>query len=296
LALLLLTVPAGRAAATDGVLLLAHGGRAEWNGRVDTLAAALNADRPVGVAFGMASRPALQSSIDRLIARGVSRIVAVPLFISSHSSVITSTEYLLGLREEMPADLEMFATHGHGTAGSSAAGHGHGAKADAKENLTPVRSNVPIVMTKPLNAHPILGEILLSRARSISRDAAREAVILVAHGPVSDDDNERWLADMRTLATQIAEGGAFSSVDPLTVRDDAPPVVRDAATAELRDLVRRKASEGRRVLVVPLLLTFGGIEQGIRKRLDGLEYTMAEQGLLPDDRIERWVRLSIAQF
>ena len=38
--------------------------------------------------------------------RGVTEIVAVPLFVSSQSSVITSTEYLLGLRVDAPNDLQ----------------------------------------------------------------------------------------------------------------------------------------------------------------------------------------------
>src|ERR687891_532970 len=99
------------AAATspDGILLLAHGGKAEWNERVNTLASTVNRDQPVEVAFGMATRSAMQSAVDRLVARGVTRIVAVPLFISSHSSVITSTAYLLGLRNQAPADLARFA-------------------------------------------------------------------------------------------------------------------------------------------------------------------------------------------
>lgn len=46
-----------------------------------------------------------------------------------------------------------------------------------------------------------------------------------------------------------------------------------------------------RVLIVPLLLSYGGIEPGIRKRLDGLTYTMADHGLLPDERLARWVLL-----
>ena len=43
------------------------------------------------------------------------------------------------------------------------------------------------------------------------------------------------------------------------------------------------------MLVIPHLLSFGGIEQGIRKRLDGLSYTMARQALIPDVRIQEWV-------
>ena len=36
----------------------------------------------------------------------------------------------------------------------------------------------------------------------------------------------------------------------------------------------------------PHLLSFGGIEQGIRKRLEGLAYTMAPKALIPDSRIQ----------
>lgn len=41
--------------------------------------------------------------------------------------------------------------------------------------------------------------------------------------------------------------------------------------------------------VVPLLLSFGGIEAGIRKRLDGPDYVMSDTALLPDPRIARWI-------
>ena len=95
----------GRASSADpGILLLAHGGSAEWNARVTDLAAQADTRKPTEVAFGMASRTTIQAAIDRLVARGVTEIVAVPLFVSSWSSVITSTEYLLGQRADAPAD------------------------------------------------------------------------------------------------------------------------------------------------------------------------------------------------
>jgi len=126
-ATLALTIPSTAAASTDGILLLAHGGRAQWNDNVRALAASIDREIPVEIAFGMATRAEIQGAVDRLVARGVSRIVAVPLFISSHSSVITSTEYLLGLRADRPAALEHFArmSHGHGGHGAPAHGHGH---------------------------------------------------------------------------------------------------------------------------------------------------------------------------
>jgi sirohydrochlorin ferrochelatase len=274
------------AAGKPGILLLAHGGSQGWNQRVLDLTAKVNSQQPVEVAFGMAARANIQSAIDRLVARGVKDIVAVPLFVSSHSSVVTSTEYLLGLRAEAPRDLALFAKMKHGAHGNG--GH-EGHETAAADGTSPVKAPVAIRMTPALNSHTVVGEILTSRARAISRDPAHEAVIIVAHGPVPEEDNRRWLADMKISAERVRNGAPFSSVDYLTVRDDAPEDIRDAATKELRELVQRRIDGGSRVLIVPQVLSYGGIEQGIRKRLEGLDYTMAEQGLVPDDRLVTWV-------
>lgn len=277
------------ARAETGILVLAHGGNQEWNARVLELTHSLDADRPAEVAFGMATRRTIQEAVDRLNARGVDRIVAVPLFVSSWSSVVTSTEFLLGLRPDAPGDLAVFARMDHGDPAPGGNGSDHAAH-DMSLGSTPVASKAPIVaMTSALNAHPLVAQILTSRAQAASRTPATEAVVIVAHGPVTDDDNALWLADMRQLAEPVRRNGGFATVDVLTVRDDAPKPVRDAATAELRALVSRRSAEGRRVLIVPLLLSFGGIERGIVKRLEGLPYEMTAAALMPDPRIREWV-------
>lgn len=283
-----------------GVLLMAHGGAPEWNQRVERIAADARRHAPVEVAFGMASRASLQGAIDRLVAAGVTEVVAVPLFVSSWSSVITSTEFLLGLRAEAPADLAIFAKMDHSRHGAAAgpsadhaghAGHAGHPGTPAPDPTTPVDSPVPVRMTSALNRHPLVGAILVDRARAVSASPADEAVVLVAHGPVPDDDNRRWLDDMAVLAGHVRDSAPYAAVHYLTVRDDAGPALREAATRELRELVTRESAAGRRVLVVPHLLSFGGIERGILKRLEGLDYTMAEQALIPDARILDWVLL-----
>lgn len=278
--------------AETGILLLAHGGSAEWNAHVVGLARTIDRTKPVEVGFGMATRGNIQAAVDRLAARGVTEIVAVPLFVSSWSAVVTSTEYLLGLRAERPPALALFAKMEHPDPVASPTGAspvGHDAQA-ASMGTTPVVSKVPITrMTPALNQHPLVAEILTMRGRSISRNPAGEAVVIVAHGPSSDADNNRWLQDMSVLARAMARAERFASVDYLTVRDDAPRAIRDTATAQLRALVSARAGEGRRVLIVPLLLAFGGIERGIATRLEGLPYTMAGAALLPDDRLVTWV-------
>jgi sirohydrochlorin ferrochelatase len=273
--------------AETGVLLLAHGGQPEWNARVTELAAKVDTRTPTEVAFGMATRANLQGAVDRLVARGVTEIVAVPLFVSSWSSVITSTEYLLGQRAEAPAALAAYAKMNHGSGGHDAHA-GHGAPA-AEAGTRPVKSPVPIRMTPALNDHPIVAEILASRARAIGKDPSSESLLIVAHGPNEEADNRRWLADMESLSRRLAATETFASIDYLTVRDDAPKPVWEKAKAELRGVVEKRTAEGRRVLIVPLLVSFGGIEKGLRERLEGLAYTMAPSGLMPDDRLVDWV-------
>jgi len=292
IALLSLVAPrahAQPAASSRGILVLAHGGSRGWNDSVAAIVADVNRDSPTEVAFGMATRQEIQSAIDRLVARGVTEIVAVPLFVSSHSSVVRSTEYLLGLRADAPADLALFAKMSHG-----AGGHQHAAggatPAPAVDGSRPVVSPVPIRMTGALGAHPIVADILVDRAAAASTDAAHEVVILVAHGPVPVDDNNRWLADLATLGSRIKSVARYKDVEWQTVRDDAPEPIRGQAAAELRERVTRISAAGDRALIVPVLISFGGIEAGLRKRLDGLHYEMAKQGLLPDPRLADWVR------
>jgi sirohydrochlorin ferrochelatase len=272
-------VPARRV----GVLLLAHGGSAAWDANVRAIGSEVDRNTPTEVALGMATRANIQTAVDRLRARAVTEIVAVPLFVSSHSSVITATEYLLGLRTDMPPELKAFAKMSHGSGGD------HSAHSAAEDGTKPIVSLVPIRMTAALDAHPLVADIVSSRARDISQDPSKEAVVLVAHGPTTDEVNDRWLINLRKLASTVSGKARFASVDALTVRDDAPTEIRNAATKELRDLVSRRIAEGRRVLIVPVLLSYGGIEAGIRTRLDGLTYVMATRALAPDPRLAVWV-------
>ena len=274
------------AAQTEGILLLAHGGDNSWNEEVRKLAAGLNATIPVEVAFGMARKQTIQDAIDRLSERNVDEIVAVPLFISSHSSIIRVTEYLLRARDEAPPAVEIYARMRRGA---------DTPEADS-DPTTPVETTISIRVTPALDDHPLVADILSSRAESISRNPEEEVVVIVAHGPSSDEENDRWLESMDVLAELMRQETRFSRIEYLTVRDDAPEPIQSQATAELRALVERATGEGADVLVVPLLLSYGGIEKGIRERLEGLSYRMTAQGLLPDDRLAEWVRLQASDI
>lgn len=286
--LVLAAASTAAAQGTSGILLLAHGGNEAWNANVMQIVRALDREQPTEVAFGMATRANIQQAASRLEARGATEIVAVPLFVSSHSSIVRSTEYLLGLRQDAPPELARYAKMSHGPAPSGAQGAhaGHGAE-PASDGTKPIVTKLRVRMTRALDDHPIVGAIAADRAQSISRAPGGETVILAAHGPVTDADNVLWLQDLRGIAAHVK---GYASVDVFSLRDDAPKPVRDAATAELRAMVSRHREAGRDVLIVPILLSYGGIEKGLQTRLEGLEYRIPSQGIAPDARLVAWVK------
>jgi len=313
LALLLIGTPLFGKTPETGILLMAHGGDPQWNKEVQDVATQVDQSVPTEVAFGMADRDTLQLGITKLQQRGVKRIVAVPLFISSHSSVIESIKYLLGLRPDAPKDLALFASMHHPMADHPVPMSNHlvghpipepiedPPMADMHHTMnrpldmslapipSPVKASVPIQMSEALNHHPIVADILADRAAAITKDPAREALILVAHGPNEDKENAEWLSDMAILAKRLSSKTSYARVVTVTVRDDAEPAVREKATADLRQDAQSAKEAGYRVLIVPLLLSYGGIENGLRQRLDGIDHVFSPHALLPDPRIAQWV-------
>src|SRR5581483_8725368 len=149
-----------------------------------------------------------------------------------------------------------------------------------------VESRVPLTLLRPLDSDPLVSEILEERVNELSDDPSRESVVLVAHGPLIDQDNVGWLGEMEKLADPLRS--RFRSVSVATIRDDAEGPVKDGAILELREKVRKGDAEGT-VIVVPLLISQGGIEKEVRHILSGLKYRYNEKTLLPHQNIERWL-------
>ncbi len=266
------TIPSSSSTAQDGVgvLVLAHGGSPRWNRTVRDAVAQARVSAPTEVAFGMGMHghevQDFQSAVNRLEARGVKQIVVLPLLLSSSSDVFRQFEYLFGARAEAPWP-------------------------DAGQ---PLARDVPVTIARPLDGDPVVAEIVLARAKRLSRDPARETVVLVAHGPVEDADNQRWVDAMGGAASALERAGGFAKVERLTLRDDAPAPVRDEATRQLRQAVEQ-AGRTTRVLVIPVLLAPGGIEQKIPQRLAGLAYEFTGDTLLPHPALARWLAARVQE-
>lgn len=324
--LILLALVAGNVVAQKrnvGVIVLAHGAGPQWNQQVNDATKGIAAKYPTEVAFGMALPRTMQLAIDKLEARGVDKIVVVPLFISSHSFIIRQSEYLLGLRQELaepPVVMDhgsndampnhaAYAVHGsgHGTMmpGNSNHGSGHVEQATSAVQATNAQpSTLPrlvlhseIKFTRSLDDHPLVARILADRIKELSKEPSKEVVVLVGHGPNPEDDNKKWVTNMESLASQIGElqrqaGNQSKMILAMTVRDDAEPAIYNQAKENLRSLVNQASKQGT-VIVIPVFLSSGSVEQKVAARLDGLTYTWNGKTLLPDPRIAEFITLSV---
>ncbi len=87
-----------------GILILAHGGGKEWNETIKKAVNFLEKEYPVEIAFGMANPVSIKRGLEKLKGNGVKKVIAIPLFISSHSPIIRQLEYLFSKKDKMEDD------------------------------------------------------------------------------------------------------------------------------------------------------------------------------------------------
>jgi sirohydrochlorin cobaltochelatase len=277
-ALLLFVAPAAAQPARDdfGVLVMAHGGGTAWNAQVETMLEPVRRDHNLEIAFGMASPDTIQAAVRRLEQRGARRIAVVRLFVSGESWR-ERTEQILGLRPGAPPRPQSDAHAGHG--GSGHDGH--------DMSLWRIESSARFALSNEglMNARE-MGAVLVERVRPLSRDPRRETVLVLAHGPEDDAENERWIREIDARTQMLRDHAPFRRVVVETLREDWPER-RAASEARIRALAAEAARDGGQLIVLPYRVTGFGPYARV---LEGITYTADRQGLLPSPQVEQWVR------
>jgi hypothetical protein len=239
--------------------------------------APLRSQAPVEVAFGMADACSLQEGVRKLEAQGVRKIGVVRLFVSGESWY-EETEKILGLRDGAPPTLPDACDGGHD-------GHGgHGAHHSMA--FFRVDSDSSFALSKQgLSEAPEIDSILADRARSLARSPEKEDVLILAHGPGDDAENQRWITAIEARAAEIRESLPFHEVKVMTLREDWPEK-RKEAEQRIVEYVARAKTEGRRAIVIPFRLSGFGPYAEV---LAGQEYVADQRGLLPHVNITRWI-------
>ena len=252
-----------------GVLILAPNGTPAWNKTVMKIIDESEIPYPTAAYFGMGNTreeaARLQRCVNQLQGNGVRSIIVIPLVVSPYSEIYRQWKFLLGA----------------------------GFQPGYNEPLFPIKKTAEIQVSEPLNDDPIVGLILVDRVREISENPAQETVLLIAHGPNDNSDNMKWKFMLGRLSKVIQQRGHFKRVEAMTLRDDAPADVRGAAIDAFRSRVEAINQEGDKVLVIPFLITPGGIENKIGVILKGTEYSLNGKTLVPDHRISQWIRSKV---
>ncbi len=149
-----------------------------------------------------------------------------------------------------------------------------------------IRTRLPVRTTGGIGANPLFAAALLDRARTLSQNAAKETIILVAHGSGNDQQNEQWLQILEALATHMRSigGNEFRAIKVATWREDWPDK-REPWIEKVRTMVKEAQKQGGRALVIPARVTSEGHE---KKFLAGLDYALGS-GFAPHPLFVQWV-------
>lgn len=255
-----------------GILLLYEGSDPVWETTVAAIRQKMGIGFPLKPVAGLGDQKALQKGVASLRAERVEKIVVVPLFLFSFSDIMKQNRYLLGLSLKPPREHGQEPQYELGFAGSK-----------------PVENSLPLVMTKALDDNPILGDILAARAKSLSRDAAHEAVVLIGEPPTGKDERGQWETMTAALARQVRLKGGFQSVTAAALPINLRQTERESAETRLRRQIKALRAAGPPI-VVPLELTRGPVSSRIPKALDGLFIKYNGKSALPDSRIVSWAQ------
>jgi len=271
--LCLLAVGGCTGAKKTGILVMAHGGSAAWNNSIETTVEPLRKDHPIEIAFGMARASTLHEAVQKLERDDVRDIAVVRMFISG-DSFLGRTSSILGLSGDAPP---------YEPASSKSDGHGGGHGMAAPRRI-PSESRFSL-STRGVAESPLVDQILFDRVKALSTNPAEESVLVLAHGPADEAENERWLANMRLRSQRIHEIGAFRHVQCETLREDWAQR-RAEAVRRIREYVKAGSADGGRVIVVPFRIAGFGPYKEV---LEGLTYVADGRGFCPHPNMTRWI-------
>ena len=245
-----------------GVLALAHGFNERGNEQFTTAFETVKGKQPTAYAFGMAMMTSdhIQTALTNLEAAGAKTIVVIPTTTADNSTLIRQWDYIFNKHDT-----------------------------SAYLDVPRAKTNANLVFAPTPTAHPIMGEILLDYAKELSTDPANELVILMGHGPQSEEDNAKELEIMGAHADYIKEQGGFADVKFANVQDDAPKSVRAANVEIIRGWAKQAVDAGKGVVVVTTALTDSGVVGRMQADVDGTGAKFNSKGLMEHARFKDWL-------
>lgn|GEM_PF-300578 len=246
-----------------GILVLIHGFGPTGDRVMRDAVKPLGKIFPTAIAAGMSMMGSdhIQAALDKLTEVGAKTIIVVPLVSTEYNSLAYQWDYVFGKRA-------------------------HGSFLDIPQ----VKTKAKLLFVKPIEDSPLAAEIILDHAKDLSTDPANELVIIVAHGPHWDKENQENLKILSNLGKTVKQEGGFSDVQVLTLQDDAPMAVRAANVKKLRAMISKADDAGKNVIIVTNLLAARSIQWKIERDLKGLDYKFSVKGISEHPNFAVWLR------
>lgn len=318
-----------------GILVIAHGSPSEsWCKPVREAVENVSMRYPTEVGFlEFVPNQTINVAVDKLDEQGVTKIIAVPLFISSHSGHIAEIEYVLGLRETLPGMDVVSSTRRETPTGaniiSSTRTFVEGVEMERsvisregryfvsytpirdgvsvmqhgveEEELVPVDTTAEIVLTNAMDDHSFIAQILADRAAELCTDPTNETVVFVAHGTWNEAYFAGWVENSESLAEKVK----------LILRHSKGINIKNVACSFMgqpkdypvdlspRTVVENVSSTSYPV-VVPLMVSEGFLTGRYipNMLLAGLDYGYPEKGkraLTPHESVANWIEVTAAK-
>ena len=257
-----------------GVVIMPHGSTQPWNDAAERTIEPLKTKYKIEMAYGMGDPGIIQDAVSQLEQRGVKRIVFARMYeLERHMKPLT--DYILGLADSP-------------TLPGQPGGHGHDAAFPPQIRSAALFSTFGGYTEN----FPPIASVLCDRIAEVSKDPAKESVILLAHGSGTDEDNNHWLSVIKANIEWVKKDprcASFKAIKAATVREDWPDV-REKAVADVRKTIEEDGKTGR-VLVIANRLYGSG---PYKKMLNGLTYILNEKGVA-SPAITRWLEENIGK-
>ncbi|HIH87041.1 MAG TPA: hypothetical protein HA304_03965, partial [Methanosarcinales archaeon] len=301
-----------------GILVIAHGSPSEsWCSPVRDTVAEVDLPYPVELGFlEFVPNETINDAVERLDDAGVTKIIAVPLFISSHSSHIQEIEYVIGLRDTLPMTAEQVVVEGvkmertvapknnqyvisympleAGTDGSMRA-TGHPGD-EEEEELVPIDTDAEIILTGAMDDHWLVAGIVADRTADLVVNPENETLVLVAHGTDEEDNFAGWVNSTSSLADQARLKLAYWSDPAIGLAGTQAAFIHHDETLHPEFTLRPVVENATGPVVVPLMVSEGYFTgTKIPGLLENLTYAYDGNALTPHPNVAEWIEMSAAK-
>ncbi len=294
-----------------GVLVVAHGSPSEsWCSPVRNATYEVDLPYPVELGFlEFVPNETINLAVERLDDAGVTKIIAVPLFVSSHSSHIQEIEYVLGLRDTLPLTTAHVVVEGvemertvvpksgryaisrmpleaDADGGMQATGH------PEEEELVPVETDAEITLTGAMDNHWLVAGIVADRTADLVANPESETLVLVAHGTGEEDNFAGWVNSTSSLADQARLKLMYWRDPAVGLGGTEAAFIHHNETLHPEFTLRPIVENATDPVVVPLMVSEGYFTgRKIPGLLENLTYAYDGSALTPHSNVAGWIEI-----